>query len=41
MSAASSASRTAEAGVVGEGLRIVVQPAASAGPIFHTAIMSG
>ena len=28
-------------GVVGAGLRTIVQPAASAGPIFHTAIISG
>jgi hypothetical protein len=36
-----SASMSAERGVVGAGLSTTVQPAASAGPSFHTAISSG
>ena len=40
-SAASSPSRTVEAGVVSDGLSTIVLPAASAGPIFHTAIIIG
>ena len=40
-SAASSARRTVVSGVVSAGFSTVVQPAASAGPIFHTAIISG
>ena len=40
-SCASSASRTVEAGVVSDGLSTTVLPAASAGPIFQTAIISG
>ena len=41
MSAAISAIFSVLIGVVGAGLRTTVQPAASAGPIFHTAIISG
>ncbi len=40
-SAASSASLSVVTGVVGAGLRTIVLPAASAGPIFQTAIISG
>ena len=40
-SEASSASRRVLSGVVSLGLRTTVLPAASAGPIFHTAISSG
>ena len=40
-SAASSASFTVEIGVVSAGFRTIVQPAASAGPIFQAAIISG
>ena len=40
-SAASSASLTVEIGVVSAGLRTIVLPAASAGPIFQAAIISG
>ncbi|GAA3042750.1 hypothetical protein GCM10020000_22290 [Streptomyces olivoverticillatus] len=36
-----SASSTVEAGVVSEGLRTTVLPAASAGANFHTAIIIG
>jgi hypothetical protein len=36
-----SASSSVEAGVVSDGLSTTVLPAASAGPIFHTAIISG
>ena len=41
MSAASSATRSAVSGVSSLGLRTTVFPVASAGPIFHTAIISG
>ena len=41
MSAASSAKRRVESGVISAGLMIEVLPAASAGPIFQMAIMSG
>ena len=37
----SSPSRTVEAGVVSDGLSTNVLPAASAGPIFQTAIIIG
>ena len=40
-SAASSPSRTVDAGVVSDGLSTIVLPAASAGPIFQTAIIIG
>ena len=40
-SEASSASRTVVTGVVSDGLSTTVLPAASAGPTFHTAIISG
>ena len=40
-SAAISASRTVVTGVVSAGLSTIVFPVASAGPIFHTAIISG
>ncbi len=40
-SAACSANLSVVIGVVGAGLRTIVQPAASAGPIFQTAIISG
>ena len=40
-SAAYSASFTVVIGVVSAGFRTIVQPAASAGPIFHAAIISG
>ena len=40
-SAATSASSRVEAGVVSDGLSTTVLPAASAGAIFHTAIISG
>ena len=40
-SAASSASFTVVIGVVSAGFRTIVQPAASAGPIFQMAIISG
>ena len=40
-SAASSAIRRVVTGVVSAGLRTIVFPVASAGPIFHTAIISG
>ena len=40
-SAASSASRTDVTGVLSAGLSTTVFPAARAGPIFHTAIISG
>ena len=40
-SAAISASSRVETGVVSDGLSTTVLPAASAGPIFHTAIISG
>ena len=40
-SSASSPSRSAESGVCSAGLRIVVHPAASAGPSFHEDISSG
>jgi hypothetical protein len=40
-SAASSASLTVVTGVVSAGLSTIVHPAASAGPIFQTAIISG
>jgi hypothetical protein len=40
-SAATSASSEVDAGVVSEGLRTSALPAARAGPIFHTAIISG
>ena len=41
MSAASSATRSAVSGVSSDGFRMKVLPAASAGPIFHTAMLSG
>ena len=41
MSAASSASRSVVIGVVSAGLRTIVLPVASAGPIFQIAIISG
>ncbi len=41
ISAASSASFSVVSGVVSAGLSTIVFPAASAGPIFHTAIISG
>ena len=41
ISAANSASFSVVSGVVSAGLRTTVLPAASAGPIFHTAIISG
>ena len=41
ISAAISASFSVLMGVVGAGLRTIVLPAPSAGPIFHTAIISG
>ena len=41
MSAASSASRSVVSGVSSDGLSTTVLPAASAGPIFQTAIISG
>ena len=41
MSAASSASLSVETGVVSAGLSTTVLPVASAGPIFHTPIISG
>ena len=41
ISPAISASRTVDSGVVSLGLRTTVFPAASAGPIFHSAIISG
>ena len=40
-SAAISASSSVETGVVSDGLSTTVLPAASAGPIFQTAIISG
>src|SRR5471032_3208468 len=40
-SSASSAIRNAVSGVSGEGLMTIVQPAASAGTSFHTAIIKG
>ena len=40
-SAASSARRIDERGVVGAGLSTTVHPAASAAPTFHTAMISG
>ncbi len=40
-SIASSASRSAVSGVISDGLSTVVQPAASAGKIFQSAIISG
>ena len=40
-SAASRAISSADSGVHSDGLRITVLPAASAGPIFQTAIISG
>jgi hypothetical protein len=40
-SAAYSASLIVEMGVVSAGLRTIVQPVASAGPIFQTAIING
>jgi hypothetical protein len=40
-SAASSASRNVVIGVVSAGLSTIALPVASAGPIFHTAIISG
>ena len=40
-SAATSASRSVDEGVVSEGLSTVVLPAAIAGAIFHTAMLSG
>ena len=40
-SAASSASSSVLTGVVSDGLRTMVLPAASAGPIFQIAIISG
>ena len=41
ISAANSASFSVVSGVVSAGLRTIVLPAASAGPIFQTAIISG
>ena len=41
MSAASSASLKVDSGVFSAGFRTIVQPAASAGPIFQIAIISG
>ena len=41
ISAANSASLRVVSGVVSAGLRTIVLPAASAGPIFQTAIISG
>ena len=40
-SAVNSASFSVVNGVVGAGFKTTVQPAASAGPIFHTAIING
>ena len=41
MSAASSARRSAESGVIDAGLSTTVQPAASAGQSFQIAIING
>ena len=41
MSAAISASRSAVSGVSSDGLSTTVLPAASAGPIFQVAMLSG
>ena len=41
MSSATSASRSAVSGVSSDGLRMKVLPAASAGPSFHVAMLSG
>ena len=41
MSAASSANRSAVSGVSSDGFMTTVLPAASAGPIFQVAIISG
>ena len=41
ISAAYSATLRTDSGVVSAGLSTTVLPAASAGPIFHTAIISG
>ena len=41
MSAASSASRSAEYGVSSDGLSTTVLPTVSAGAIFHVAMLSG
>jgi len=38
---ASSMKRSSESGVCSDGFRIWTLPAASAGPIFHTAIING
>ena len=41
MSAVISASRSAVSGVSSDGFRTTVLPAASAGPTFHVAMLSG